>query len=164
MPDLQEIMKMETTNVKKVVNWKGSVTADTLTDDGASVSLDITFPLDFDQIQPPPTTPIGVTITIRGEASSVGPVRTGTISSDSAGLGIIHMTGTVIETADGYRFVPDYNNTMRMRLTNLSPAGDATPESEEVDLAPYAGKRIRFICFSEMQGTWVYGVQNIEVL
>jgi hypothetical protein len=60
-------MTMETTT-GKVVNWKGTVTADAPSDDGGMMSLEITFPLAFDKIQP--NTPIGVEITITAEASS----------------------------------------------------------------------------------------------
>jgi hypothetical protein len=76
-----------------------------------------------------------------------------------------HMTGTVIEMKEGYRFISDSDDTkLPRRLTYLSPAGMNTPEAEEVPLAQYAGKRIRFTYDRGMLGAWVYGVNDIQVI
>jgi hypothetical protein len=50
-----------------------------------------------------------------------------------------------------------------LRLTTIPQQAAMEPEAREVDLAPYAGKRISVECQS-VSGGWVYDADRISVL
>ncbi|HEX8396542.1 MAG TPA: matrixin family metalloprotease [Pyrinomonadaceae bacterium] len=81
-------------------------------------------------------------------------------SEDAAESNTVIKEGDVIQEPEGFRFAPEYNSSERKRLTRIPPQAAQTPESREIDLAPYAGQKIR-VRGLHNHSDWVYSAQVV---
>jgi hypothetical protein len=62
-----------------------------------------------------------------------------------------------------WRFQPDNCPDHYLRLTRIPMQAAQTPESQEIQLDPYAGKKIK-LKYQRVDPTWVWGAEAVEIV
>jgi hypothetical protein len=83
------------------------------------------------------------------------------VNDNAAEANTVIKQGDVLEESEGWRFAPEDNPSERKRLTKIPPQAAQKPESMEIDLEPFANKRIR-VGGDHNHSDWVYRARIIE--